>query len=272
MSDFDNEDEFFKKLQSSQEDDVKPIDIGGNGVPPLPGPTPGSPAFEASDIMTPGEEYRQEVPPDIAAKMATTEFKLIKRGEYIDLIRKDPTLKKLRIGAGWEQRFLEEEKMDIDLSAFILDRNEMTRVDEDFVFYNAESGLEGGIKHSGDSRTGAGEGDDEAITLDLNSVPFDVHKIVFVLSIYDEESNGHNFSLVRDVFLRVVNDDDQNEICRFIFEDDDLKGGNAAFMATLIREGPKWHFEVQGTFVNGGLAQIATQYGIIVREVQSTGT
>jgi len=270
MSDFDNEDEFFKKLQA-QEDDVKPIDIGGNGVPPLPGPTPGAPAFENSDLIAPGDEFRQEVPPDIAAKMSTTEFKLIKRGEYIDLLRKDPTLKKVRIGGGWEQRFLEEEKIDIDLSAFVLDRNDMTRVDEDFIFYNAESGLEGGIKHTGDSRTGAGEGDDEAISIDLNAIPFDVHKIALVLSIYDEESKGHNFSLVRDVFIRVINEDDQNEICRFMFEDEELKGGNAAYMAILIREGPKWHFEAQGNFVNGGLAQIATQYGIIVREVQSTG-
>ena len=270
MSDFDNEDEFFKKLQE-REDEVKPIDIG-SGAPPLPGsgPTPGSPAFENSDLGI-GGEYRQEVPPDIAAKMATTEFKLIKRGEYIDLLRKDPTLKKLRIGAGWEQRLLEEEKLDIDLSAFILDRNDMTRVDEDFIFYNAESGLEGGIKHTGDSRTGAGEGDDEAITLDLNSIPFDVQKVVFVLSIYDEESKGHNFSMVRDVFLRVVNDDDQNEICRFIFEEDELKGGNGAYMASLIREGPKWTFEAQGQLINGGLAEMATKYGIIVREVQSSG-
>lgn len=295
MSDFDNEDEFLKKLQE-QEDDVKPIDIGGRGAPPLPGgpmtPTPGAPplpggpndlggfppppagtpsAFENSELINAGEEFRQEVPPDIAAKMATTEFKLIKRGEYIDLLRKDPTLKRIRMGAGWEQRLLEEESLDIDLSAFILDREDMTRADEDFIFYGQQSGLDGGIKHLGDSRNGAGEGDDEAMTIDLNAVPFDVQKIVFVLSIYDEESKGFNFSMVRDVFLRLVNDDDQNEIVRFVFDDEEMKGGNGAYMATLIREGPKWTFEAQGTFINGGLAEIATKYGIIVRELQSTG-
>lgn len=277
MSDFDNtEDDIFAKMQV-EEDDVKPIDIGST----IPVPSKGAPAFESSDLMRepqsppmkPGEEYVQDIPPDIAEKMLQTEFKLIKRGDYLDLLRKDPTLKKIRIGAGWEQRLMEEERIDIDLSAFILDARGMTRVDEDFIFYNNESGAGGGIKHLGDSRTGAGEGDDEALTIDLSALPFDIHRVVFAISIYDEEGKGHNFSLVRDVFLRVVNEEDQNEICRFIFQgEDELKGGNAIYVATMIREGPKWHFEVQADVVNGSLAEIATKYGIVVREVQSTAT
>lgn len=272
MSDFENEDDIFKKMQP-EDDDVKPIDIG------IPPPSKGAPAFESSDLLRPnepgllgpGEEYTQEIPPDIAAKMAHTEFKLIKRGDYMDLLRKDPTLKKIRIGAGWEQRMIQEERMDIDLSAFIVNVKDQTRVDEDFVFYNNQSGVEGGVKHLGDSRSGAGEGDDEALTIDINSLPFDVNKIVLTLSIYDEEGKGHNFSLVRDVFVRLINEDDQNEICRFIFEgDDELKGGNGIYVATLLREGPKWYFEIQAEVVNGGLAEMASKFGIVVREVQST--
>lgn len=274
MSDFDNEDDIFRKMQA-EEDEVKPIDHGSAPfpVPPAaPHDRTAVPPFENSDLLKSGEVYTQEIPPDIAAKMAHTEYKLIHKGDYMDLLRKDPTLKRIRIGAGWEQRLLEEDRIDIDLSAFILNIKDETRVDEDFVFYNNDSGAEGGLKHLGDSRTGAGEGDDEAMTIDLNAIPFDVTKIVFVLSIYDEESKGHNFSLVRDVFLRVINDEDQNEICRFIFEgDDELKGGNAIYVAMLIREGPKWYFEVRGEVVNGSLAEIAMKYGIIVREVQSSG-
>lgn len=269
MSDFDNDDDIFKKLQA-EDDDVKPIDIG-SGASPVHTPSPGSPAFENSDLLRPGEEFRQDIPSEVAEPMLNSEFNLLRRGDYLDLLRKDPTLKKIRVGAGWEQRAVEEEKVDIDLSAFILDRNDMTRIDEDFIFYNNPTGLEGGFKHLGDSRTGAGEGDDEALSIDLNAVPFDVQKIVFVLSIYDEESKGLNFSLVRDIFLRLVNEEDQNEVCRFIFEDNELVGGNGIYVATLIREGPKWYFEGNGIFVNGGLAEISTKYGIIVRELQSTG-
>ncbi len=272
MSDFGSDDDIFKKYQSD-EDEVKPIDIGGGNIPAPQTPSSGAPPFEASDLLKPGEEYRQEASSEMAAHMmAHGDINYIRRGDYLDLLRKDPTLKRLRIGAGWEQRALEEDKVDIDLSAFILDRGDMTRVDEDFVFYNSPSGLEGGIKHLGDSRSGAGEGDDEAFSIDLNAIPFDVHKISFVFSIYDEESKGLNFSLVRDVFLRIINEDDQNEVCRFAFENDELKGGNGCYVATLIREGPKWYIEATGQFVNGGLAEIATRYGIIVREMQSTGT
>lgn len=274
MSDFENEDDIFKKLQE-EEDDVKPIDIG-SGVPPLhpedlaKPPSKGSPAFEDSDLLKSGEEYRQEMPEEDAAGLYE-EFNLVKPGDYLDLLRKDPSLQRLRIGAGWEQRAIEEGKIDIDLSVFLLDRNDTTRADEDFVFYNNPTGLDGGCKHTGDSRTGAGEGDDETVTIDLNAISFDLQKIVLALSIYDEESKGLNFSLVRDVFMRLINEDDQHEICRIIIDDESLKGGNGIYMATLIREGPKWYFEANCQFVNGGLAEIATKYGIIVRELQSTG-
>ncbi len=284
MSDLEKDDDVFKK---HEEDDVKPIDMG---EPPRPAhtPSPGSPAFEESDIvgrvaqksdareavaLKPNEEFRQELDPDMAAPMfEESEYNYIQRGDYLDLLRKVPSLKNLRIGAGWEQRALEEERVDIDLSAFILNRDELTRMDEDFVFYGNPTGCDGGIKHTGDSRNGAGEGDDEVISIDLSAIPFDAQKIIFVLTIYDEESKGLNFSMVRDIFMRLVNEEDQNEICRFAFVDDELVGGNGAYMATLIREGPKWYLEPQGTFINGGLAEMAKKYGIIVRELQSTGS
>ncbi|MFN3826527.1 MAG: TerD family protein [Micavibrio sp.] len=278
MTDFDNEDDIFKKMQAD-DDDIMPIDIGA-GAPPKPqGRTPGSPPLDefmpkADNFPKPldeGEEFKQEIPSELAGRMFDDGINYIKRGEYVDLLRKDPTLRQIRIGAGWEQRAIEEERVDIDLSVFLLDRHEVTRDDNDFIFYNNESGLEGGCKHQGDSRTGAGEGDDETILIDLNSIPFDVQKVMFVFSIYDEEVTGLNFSLVRDVFIRVINEESGDEICRFAFDDEELTGGNGCYVAALIREGPQWTFEAIGQFVNGGLAEIATKYGIIVRELQSTG-
>lgn len=267
MSDFDTDDDF-KRFQQ-EEEDVQPIDMTGgaaNGTPDLPRDL-GMPIDQTTATVVDGLEQH----PDHVDQAMMREFTLLRRGEYIDILKKDPTLKKMRIGAGWELRLLEEKNVDLDLSVFMLDRNDKTREDGDFVFYNNPTAYEGGIKHTGDSRSGAGEGDDETMIIDLNSIPFDVLKVMFVLSIYDEEAEGLNFSLVRDVFLRLVNDDDQNELCRFIFNDDELVGGNASYVACLIREGPKWVFEGQGKFVNGGLAEIASGYDIIVRELQSTG-
>lgn len=269
MSDFENEDDIFKKMQA-EDDDIKPIDIGADTAARR-SQSPGSPPFPESDLINPAEEFRQEMPEELASHVFDSGINFIKRGEYVDILRKDPTLKVLRIGGGWEQRAMEEDKVDIDLSVFFLDRNEKTREDSDFVFYNNQSGFDGGCKHSGDSRNGAGEGDDETVILDLNALPFDVQKVVFVFSIYDEEMKGLNFSLVRDVFLRIVNEDSGEEVCRFAFEDSELIGGNGIYVASLIREGPRWTFEATGQFVNGGLGEIATQYGIVVQELQSSG-
>lgn len=267
MSDFDTDDDF-KRFQQ-EEEDIQPIDIGGGaakGTPDLPRDL-GMPIDQTTATVVDGTETQ----PDHVDQATMREYTLIHRGEYLDILKKDPTLKRVKIGAGWELRLLEEKKVDLDLSVFMLDRTDKTREDSDFIFYNNPTAYEGGIKHTGDSRTGAGEGDDETMIIDLNSIPFDILKIMFVLSIYDEENEGLNFSLVRDIFVRLVNDDDQNEICRFVFKDDELVGGNASYVACLIREGPKWVFEGQGKFVNAGLAEIATGYGIIVRELQSTG-
>lgn len=269
MSDFDNDDDIFKKMQA-EDDDVKPIDIGA-GAPQGKSHSPGSPPFPESDLINPAEEFRQEIPEEIASHMFDNDINFIRKGEYVDILRKDPTLRQLRIGGGWEQRAIEEGKIDIDLSIFFLDRNEKTREDSDFVFYNNQTGFDGGCKHGGDSRTGAGEGDDETITLDLNALPFDIQKVMFTFSIYDEEMKGLNFSLVRDVFLRIVNDESGDEVCRFAFEDSELIGGNGIYVAALIREGPRWTFEAIGQFSNGGLAEIASKYGIIVQELQSSG-
>ena len=108
----------------------------------------------------------------------------VKRGDEINLTLKDPTMKAIMVGVGWDLKAFESDPLDLDASVFLLDRNEKTRVDEDFVFYNNLIGSEGAVKHQGDSRTGAGDGDDEIMMINLQELPFDIMKISFVLSIY----------------------------------------------------------------------------------------
>ena len=111
----------------------------------------------------------------------------IKAGEYCDLQEKDPTLKRLLVGTGWDQKAMEEAPVDIDLCLFLLDKNDQTRMDGDFVFYNNPMACDNAVKHMGDNRSGAGDGDDEVAFLDLTGIPFDVAKVMLVLSVYDEE-------------------------------------------------------------------------------------
>jgi len=198
------------------------------------------------------------------------ERNLVNVGDTIDLLRKDPTMREIYIGAGWEQRAVEEDRVDIDLSCFLLDKNDMTRVDDDFIFYNQESGCEGAVRHKGDNRTGAGEGDDEIIYIDLNGVPFGVIKIAFVLSVYDDMRDGKTFDLVRDLYIRLVNNEDGHEILRLRIPEERVTRSNVALCFVMVREGARWHLQVPCDTQDSGLGALAQSYGIVIKEILGT--
>lgn len=183
----------------------------------------------------------------------------------VNLTGKDPTLKRVKIGVGWDLNAFDSDAVDLDVSVIMLNKDEMTREDGDFVFYNNLKAYEGGVVHEGDSRTGAGEGDDESISIMLEKIPFDILRVVFVLSVYKGYEKEHNLGMVRNAYMRVVNDETQHEILRFelteILKD---KTETGMLVAALNRIGPKWHFTPICEFVPGGLADIATRYGMVI--------
>lgn len=185
-------------------------------------------------------------------------------GEELNLTRKDPTMKKAIIGAGWDFRFFEGDPLDMDLCAFLLDKDGMTREDEDFIFYNNDKGAGGAIRHTGDNRTGAGEGDDETIFVDLNGMPYDVHKVVFVIAIYQGEEKDQHFGMVKNAFIRIVNEETGREMTRFDLTQEEAHGETGLIFCELVRDGVEWRFKATGEFIEGGLPRIATNYGIIV--------
>jgi tellurium resistance protein TerD len=209
---------------------------------------------------------------DILDAEKELEEHLVKKGDVYNLTEKSPSLNSIVVGAGWDQRAFEEDSIDADLSIFLLNKDLQTREDEDFVFYNQPKTLEGAVEHLTDSRTGAGEGDDEDIRIDLNGIPFEVTNIMIVLSIYDPEYIGHRMEMLKNCFVRLFeNDDKKRELVRYIIEDDDLgKDATGIYAAQIMREGPIWKFEAIADPVKGGLAKIAADYGIIIRELQSS--
>lgn len=190
----------------------------------------------------------------------------ISKGDEINLMEKDPTINNVLIGMGWILNAFDADTLDLDVSCFLLDRNGKTVMDEDFVFYNNLEARDGSVVHNGDNLTGAGDGDDESISIDLNGVPFEVTKIMFVMSIYKGEEKEQQMSSVRKPYIRLVNASDSLEILRYDLVEDmqASKGETGMLVASLNREGPKWHFEAVGELVQGGLAKIATDYDIIV--------
>lgn len=190
----------------------------------------------------------------------------LKRGEIVDLTRIDPTLKRIGIGLGWDVIGFENEAPDLDASVFLLNRHDKTEADEDFVFYNNMKNADGSVVHLGDSRTGAGDGDDENIEIDLLRLPFDIYRAVFVVSIYDAAMRNQSFQNVRNCFLRITNLDNGTEMLRFYLdkEFEENADATAVIVGAVNRVGATWTFEAMGEFEKGGLAKVATGYGIVV--------
>lgn len=260
-------------------DEIQPIDIsapagsapsfGGGGVS-LGGGEPSAPAVPEA------EEQPQNTDAAAASSAAPSgdggsgaAGNQLKIGEQINLTRTDPGLKKVLIGMGWDAKvFADDSTPDLDVSLFLLDRHDMTRENEDFVFYNNMEACDGGVQHHGDNRTGAGDGDDENITITLSEIPFDIVKIDIVLSIYQGLEKDQSFNDVENIFFRIVNADTQIELFRL--ELDKIVGGEEAIGAKIgyfLREGPNWFFEATAVPVPRGLEETATEYGIVVAEM-----
>lgn len=231
--------------------------VTGEGNSPAPGGT--------EESVAPGT--------NAAAEKYDGQFKTIAQGEELDITTIDPTLQRISVALGWDVIGYEAPEPDLDASVFLLDKHDQTRQDSDFIFYNNMSGCDGAVTHQGDSRTGAGDGDDETIFIDLNGIPFDIGKVEFVISIYDAHDRAHSFDNVRNVFVRIVNKDTDREIVRY-YLDDEIAGKDAEALKVghLQREGPNWLFIANSEGVKGGLARVATDYGIIVAEHTSTGS
>ena len=119
---------------------------------------------------------------------------------------------------------------------------------------------------SGAGICASGGGDDEVINIDINGLSFDIIKIVFVLSVYNGGEREHHLGQIRNMYFRVVNMADSREIFRYKLNEDEFQGQIGIKIGELVREGPKWFFSALGESIPGGLANIATQYGIIVAD------
>lgn len=185
---------------------------------------------------------------------------------FYDLNQIDPTLKTLRIAAGWDLREFDGENIDVDLSCFILGKDGKTREDSDFIFYNNLQGAELAVKHLGDNRTGFGERDDEAILINLSALPFDVYKIVFTVSIYMADERDQTFTMVENAFVRAVNENTEKELAR-----DDMAekfaDATAVRFCELERVGTNWHFRKIHEPANGGLKEIAEGYDLLITTI-----
>ncbi len=185
----------------------------------------------------------------------------LNKGGNLSLSKTDPSLNQVLIGLGWDARATDGADFDLDASAFLLAANDKVRGETDFIFYNQTRSPEGSVEHTGDNRTGEGDGDDEAVKINLAKVPADVQKIAITVTIHDAESRGQNFGQVQNAFIRVVNDQTNVEIVRFDLNED-YSTETAMIFGELYRHNGEWKFRAVGQGYNGGLRAMCGQYGI----------
>ena len=185
----------------------------------------------------------------------------LSKGGNVSLTKSAPGLTNILIGLGWDARATDGAGFDLDASGFMLTTEGKVRSDADFIFFNQPASADGSVKHLGVNTTGAGDGDDEQITVDLTKVPADVDKIAIAVTIHDAEVRKQSFGMVSQAFVRVVNASDNAEIVRYDLSED-FSIETALIFGEIYRNSVEWKFRAVGQGFQGGLAAMAKNYGV----------
>ncbi|MCX4630063.1 MULTISPECIES: TerD family protein [unclassified Streptomyces] len=187
----------------------------------------------------------------------------LSKGGNVSLTKAAPNLTAVIVGLGWDARTTTGVDFDLDASAILTNDQGKVASDSNFVFFNNLKSPDGSVEHTGDNTTGEGEGDDEAIKVNLAGVPADVAKIVFPVSIYEAESRQQSFGQVRNAYIRVVNQADNSELARYDLSED-ASTETAMVFGELYRNGAEWKFRAIGQGYASGLRGIAQDFGVNV--------
>ena len=187
----------------------------------------------------------------------------LQKGGNVNLSKEAPGLTSLKVGLGWDIRATDGAAFDLDGAVFLLNTSGKVRSDADFIFYNNLKSADGSVVHSGDNTTGAGDGDDEFVTIDLTKVPADIDKVVLGVTIHDAESRRQNFGMVGKAFIRCVNNANNQEVARYDLSEDSSTEA-AMIFGEIYRNGADWKFRAIGQGFNGGLGPLARNYGVNV--------
>ncbi|MDZ8259298.1 TerD family protein [Nostoc sp. ChiQUE01b] len=184
------------------------------------------------------------------------------KGQRVSLEKVAPGLTDVFIGLGWDIKATDTGyDFDLDSSVFMLGINEKLISDNHFIFYNnlTSPDTDKSLQHMGDNLTGAGEGDDEVIKVNLKQVPADVQKIVITVTIHEAQQRNQNFGQVKNAFVRIVNAQTKQEAVRYdLVEDYSVE--TALIMAELYRKDGEWRLNAVGSGYQGGLKSLLERY------------
>lgn len=181
------------------------------------------------------------------------------KGQKVNLVKESPGIRNLRVGLGWDEA--EQKKgffaslfgakaADIDCDASVIlcgadGKVVSTSAKECCVYFGNLVHPSGAIRHAGDNLTGGGDGDDEQITIDLQKLPANVQKLVFVVNIYDAGAKQQHFGMIRNAFIHITDTQANKELCRYNLTDD-FSGFTGLVVGEMDRNGGQWEFTAVG--------------------------
>lgn len=185
------------------------------------------------------------------------------KGGNVNLSKEAPNLTNMAVGLGWNPRATDGQAFDLDAVAFLVNESGKVRADADFIFFNNLKSSDGSVEHTGDNRTGEGDGDDEVIKVDLTKVPADVSKVVFCAVIYEGQARNQNFGQVANAYIRIVNTQGGAEVARYDLSEDSSTE-TAMIFGELYKNNGEWKFRAVGQGFAGGLGPLAQSHGVAV--------
>lgn len=196
----------------------------------------------------------------------------LQKGQKVNLSKESAGLSKVMVGLGWDEAeqtggggFLsalfggKKQDIDCDASALLLKNGKLAGT-EDLVYFGNLKHKSGTVKHMGDNLTGAGEGDDEQILVDLAHVPAEYDRIVIVVNIYQAVKRNQHFGMIKNAFIRLVDDRNNKEICKYNLTES-YPGMTAMIFGEIYRHNGEWKFSAIGQGTNDpGLGELAKRY------------
>lgn len=174
------------------------------------------------------------------------------KGQKISLTKDNEGLSRIAVGLGWDENkgfkgFFSGNSIDCDATAFLLRNDKLSSKSDTADEVSFRNGIAENkcVRHSGDNLTGEGDGDDETIFVDLDKVPEDVNKIVFVVNIYAAASRKQDFGMIKNAFIRVYDRKTNEELCKYNLTDN-YKDKTALICGEIYRHNGEWKFNAIG--------------------------
>ncbi|MBR5914185.1 MAG: TerD family protein [Selenomonadaceae bacterium] len=180
----------------------------------------------------------------------------LQKGQKVSLVKPNgKKIMKLMVGLGWDaieqpqgffsRLFNGKDDIDCDASVFLCKKGKFVDNDDLVYFGNLEH-YTNAVKHMGDNLTGEGDGDDEQIFVDLTKVPAEYDKLIFVVNVYKALVRNHHFGMIKNAFIRIVDNETNEELCRYNLSEN-YDGMLSMIVGEVYRRNDEWKFNAIGT-------------------------